>query len=98
MGNEASTEQTALPGFSHDVAAWLMDAALSEDSVESIIAGTCARLHALGLPLLRGHVSFRTLHPLFHAIGLTWEIPMFVLSAERAKIFSAIFIDLFHIL
>ena len=54
------------------VADWLMDQALSEAPIEAIFAGCCERLLAAGLPLLRGHISYRTLHPLYSGIGITW--------------------------
>ena len=54
------------------VADWLMDQALGEASVEALFAGCCERLLAAGLPLLRGHLSHRTLHPLFAGVGITW--------------------------
>ncbi len=54
------------------VADWLMDQALGEAPVEVLFAGCCERLLAAGLPLLRGHISYRTLHPLFSGVGITW--------------------------
>jgi adenylate cyclase len=55
------------------VADWLMTQALSEVTLEDLLDGCCARLAAAGLPLERGHIAFRTLHPLFHSTGLTWR-------------------------
>jgi len=55
------------------VADWLMTQALSEVTLENLLDGCCARLAAAGVPLERSHIAFRTLHPLFHAIGLTWQ-------------------------
>jgi adenylate cyclase len=55
------------------VADWLMTQALSEVSLEDLLDGCCARLAAAGVPLERGHIAFRTLHPLFHSTGLTWQ-------------------------
>ncbi|MHA1569602.1 MAG: adenylate/guanylate cyclase domain-containing protein [Alphaproteobacteria bacterium] len=55
-----------------NVADWLMEQALGEASVEALFAGCCERLLAAGLPLLRGHISHRTLHPLFSSVGITW--------------------------
>lgn len=54
------------------VADWLMDQALGEASIETLFVGCCERLLAAGLPLLRGHISYRTLHPLFSGVGITW--------------------------
>ena len=55
------------------VADWLMDQALGEASVEMLFVGCCERLVAAGLPLLRGHIAHRTLHPLFSGVGITWN-------------------------
>lgn len=55
-----------------EVADWLMDRALDESRVEDIVEGCFQRLYAAGIPLLRAHVAFRTLHPLHAAVGLLW--------------------------
>jgi adenylate cyclase len=60
-------------GHVDSVAEWLMAQALGDPDVESLFAGCCDRLRAAGIPLSRGHVAFRILHPLFHAVGLTWR-------------------------
>ncbi len=59
----------------HDVESvnnWLMAQALIDSSVETLLAGCCTRLCKIGLPLWRGYLAFRTLHPLYEAQGLTW--------------------------
>ena len=55
-----------------EVADWLMERALTESTVEEIVEGCFLRLHAAGIPLMRAHVAFRTLHPLYDAVGLSW--------------------------
>lgn len=55
------------------IADWLMTQALREIDLEPLLRGCCERLYAAGVPLRRVHVSFRTLHPLFHGMGLTWQ-------------------------
>lgn len=54
------------------VSAWLKTTALSGESLEYLITGFCERLAAAGLPLLRVHLSFSMLHPLYDALGFTW--------------------------
>lgn len=54
------------------VSAWLKTAALGGESLEYVISGFCERLAAAGLPLLRVHLSFSMLHPLYDALGFTW--------------------------
>ncbi|MDH3688960.1 MAG: hypothetical protein OEU36_05715, partial [Gammaproteobacteria bacterium] len=55
------------------VADWLMSQSLSSTDVEAIVDGCCVRLHAADVPVWRCHVAFRTLHPLFEAVSLTWH-------------------------
>lgn len=55
------------------VADWLMTEALGETDVEKLLKGCCERLRAAGIPLWRAYLTFRTLHPLFAAISLTWR-------------------------
>ena len=54
------------------VADWLMGQALAETEFEPLFEGCCERLLAAGVPLWRAHVTFRMLHPLYEAMGLTW--------------------------
>lgn len=55
------------------VADWLMSAALSGEDLKSIVSGMCERLAASGVPLARVHLTFSMLHPLYTALGFTWE-------------------------
>ena len=59
-------------GLIDSVANWLMDQALGNASVENLMEGCCKRLRATGIPLWRAQIGFRTLHPLFAAMTLTW--------------------------
>ncbi|WDZ79474.1 adenylate/guanylate cyclase domain-containing protein (plasmid) [Ensifer adhaerens] len=54
------------------VADWLMRTSLSDAPLETIVKGFCERLAAAGLPLMRVHLSFSMLHPLYDALGFTW--------------------------
>jgi len=54
------------------VAVWLKHSALRGDDLETLISGVCERLAAAGLPLLRVHLGFSMLHPLYRAMGFTW--------------------------
>ena len=53
------------------VADWLMSQALGEADVHEIVGGCCDRLLAAGVPLWRGFVSFRILHPKFASVSPT---------------------------
>lgn len=52
---------------------WLMSQALGDTEMEHLFEGCCQRLWAAGVPVWRAYLSFRTLHPLFRAISLTWR-------------------------
>ncbi|MEQ8666933.1 MAG: adenylate/guanylate cyclase domain-containing protein [Rhodospirillales bacterium] len=39
---------------------------------QSIFEAFCERLYDCGVPLFRAHVASQTLHPLIHAVSLTW--------------------------
>ena len=51
---------------------WLIEQGLSRSDIEALVAGLCERLGAAGLPLWRGHVAVRTLHPSIAAIAYDW--------------------------
>jgi adenylate cyclase len=55
------------------VSHWLKQAALNGESLETLVTGFCERLAGAGLPLMRVHLSFAMLHPLYDALGFTWE-------------------------
>lgn len=55
------------------LANWLMDRALGESTPQELLAGCCERLVAAGVPIARGYLAFRTLHPQFRAVTLTWR-------------------------
>lgn len=55
------------------VADWLAQSALAGEDLESIVRGLCERLTAAGLPIRRVHLSLSMLHPLYDALGFTWE-------------------------
>ncbi len=55
------------------VADWLMAQALGDTDLEDVVMGCCERLQAAGVPLYRGHFAFTVLHPLYGAMGITWN-------------------------
>jgi adenylate cyclase len=52
------------------IAAWLADQALSNSQPAELFDGMCRRLRAAGVPVMRAHVSFEVLHPLYAAAAL----------------------------
>lgn len=55
------------------VSLWLKQTALNGASLETLVTGFCERLAAAGVPLSRVHLSFAMLHPLYDALGFTWQ-------------------------
>jgi adenylate cyclase len=51
---------------------WLANEALHESEPATLYGELCQRLRAVGIPLMRGQVAFRVLHPLYDASVLTW--------------------------
>lgn len=69
-----SASQTLLSTTLLDkVADWLTKSSLAGRDLESMVRGFCERLAAAGLPLVRVHISVSMLHPLYDAMGFTWE-------------------------
>ena len=56
------------------LADWLVSQALRDTPLDKLYQSTCKQLYAAGIPVTRGHVAFRVLHPLFEAQSLHWEI------------------------
>lgn len=52
---------------------WLIDQGLLQTPVPTMLAGFCERLVEAGMPLLRGNVSARTMHPLIDSISNVWH-------------------------
>lgn len=56
------------------VSDWLVEQGLRGTSLNALFSGFCERLTGtLGLPLWRGNISMRTLHPNFASILFTWR-------------------------
>jgi adenylate cyclase len=73
FGNSMSTAQSEISTILMDkVADWLTQSALAGNDLETLVKGFCERLAAAGLPLVRVHLSFSMLHPLYDALGFTW--------------------------
>lgn len=69
----ADRKSTSRAPLVDSVAEWLMAQALSDPDLEEVFGGCCARLLAAGIPISRAHVAFRTLHPLYASMTLTWR-------------------------
>jgi adenylate cyclase len=51
---------------------WLADEALQDSEPAKLYGELCLRLRGVGMPILRGHVAFRVLHPLYDASTMDW--------------------------
>lgn len=63
-------ESTVLTGA---IIEWLADEALRDSEPAAIYEELCHRLRGVGVPLLRGQVAFRVLHPLYDASMMRWS-------------------------
>jgi adenylate cyclase len=52
---------------------WLADEALQDSEPANLYGELCQRLRGVGMPVLRGQVAFRVLHPLYDAGTLNWN-------------------------
>jgi adenylate cyclase len=52
---------------------WLSDEALLESEPAALCGELCQRLRGIGIPIKRGQVAFRILHPLYDASTVSWS-------------------------
>ena len=77
MAEEAS--QGVLPRTPTDsadiqaISDWLIGRGLVASDFEETMTGFCERLRAAGVPLTRGMMSMRTLHPTIDAVSFAWR-------------------------
>jgi adenylate cyclase len=67
--DQQATETEVLSGA---IVEWLADEALQDSEPATLCNELCLRLRGVGLPLVRFHVAFRVLHPLYDASTLNW--------------------------
>jgi adenylate cyclase len=53
---------------------WLADEALQNSEPANLYGELCQRFRGVGIPIVRGHVAFRILHPLYDASALNWFV------------------------
>ena len=73
VSREAREEQRQGSVLIDKLADWLMQRALGECDLATLLQGCCERLHAAGVPVSRVHIAYRTLHPVMQAMGLRWR-------------------------
>jgi len=69
MENQAPAS-TVLGGA---IVEWLAEEALGYSEPIALYSELCQRLRGVGMPILRGQVAFRVLHPLYDASTLNWN-------------------------
>jgi adenylate cyclase len=69
MGEQAAAE-SVLGGA---IVEWLAEQALLDTEPAGLFDELCQRLRGVGMPILRGQVAFRVLHPLYDAAVLNWN-------------------------
>ncbi|MEZ5775399.1 MAG: adenylate/guanylate cyclase domain-containing protein [Hyphomicrobiaceae bacterium] len=52
---------------------WLMEQALADTDLQTIVEGCCERILAAGIPIARAFFGFSVLHPLHSAKSFTWR-------------------------
>lgn len=55
------------------IAQWTVAEALHGVDSADLLEGFCGRLIEAGLPLMRGNITQRTLHPVFNAFSIHWN-------------------------
>jgi adenylate cyclase len=67
-------QEIASTVLSNAVIEWLADEALLDAEPAALYGELCQRLRGVGMPILRGQVTFRILHPLYDASTLNWNV------------------------
>ena len=75
---DAQETSTVLGGT---ISEWLAEEALHDSEPAALYAELCQRLRGVGMPILRGQVAFRILHPLYNASTISW-------TAEKGAVVS----------
>jgi adenylate cyclase len=66
------SEQTGSTVLGGTISEWLAEEALQHSEPAALYAELCQRLRGIGMPILRGQVAFRILHPLYDATSIVW--------------------------
>src|SRR5471030_2557897 len=66
-------QQPASRVLGNTIIEWLADEALLESEPAALYGELCQRLRGIGMPILRGQVGFRVLHPLYDASSMNWN-------------------------
>ncbi|MEQ8369912.1 MAG: adenylate/guanylate cyclase domain-containing protein [Alphaproteobacteria bacterium] len=67
MGGEEQQREAAA-----SLIGWILEAALQQGPIQSLLAELCVRIRAQGLPLIRGSIGLNTLHPSIGSRSYAW--------------------------
>jgi adenylate cyclase len=67
------SQTTASTVLGDSIVAWLADEALNEAEPAVLYGELCQRLRGIGMPILRGRVGYRVLHPLYDVSAMSWS-------------------------
>jgi adenylate cyclase len=67
------TEATASTVLGDNIVEWLAEEALNETEPAALYGELCQRLRGVGMPILRGRVGYRVLHPLYDVSAMSWS-------------------------
>jgi adenylate cyclase len=73
MARETTTDVALVPEIAA-ITGWIARSGLLRVDFSTILEGFCERMLEIGVPLSRGYVSARTLHPRVRGTGCSWEI------------------------
>ncbi|HEX3939133.1 MAG TPA: adenylate/guanylate cyclase domain-containing protein [Xanthobacteraceae bacterium] len=64
---------TASTVLGDNIVEWLAEEALLETEPAALYGDLCQRLRGVGMPILRGRVGYRVLHPLYDVSAMSWS-------------------------
>jgi adenylate cyclase len=67
-------QETASSVRGNAIMEWLTDESLHDSEPAAVYSELCLRLRDAGIPILRGQVGFRILHPLYDASTIRWTV------------------------
>jgi adenylate cyclase len=66
-------QETASGVLGNAIVEWLADEALLDSDPAVLCGELCQRLRGVGMPIKRGQIAFRVLHPLYDASTVSWS-------------------------
>jgi adenylate cyclase len=79
-GKVSVMDEPATTVLGSAIVEWLAHEALHDTEPAILYGELCQRLRGVGMPILRGHVAFRVLHPLYDASAMEWTVEKGVIA------------------